>query len=120
MKTIIKLLIAAAIVHATWKTGNAFFRYYKLKDGAHAAALFAGARSEGEIQNRVLDIARELDVPVNPANVEVRRVPNHTYIDASYTEKIEVLPSYFYPWDFKLHLDVLTMTAPKDAKLPDQ
>ena len=120
MKTIIKLLLAAAVVHATWKTGSAYFRYYKLKDGAHAAALFAGERSEAEIQNRVIDIARELDIPVNPARVEVRRVPNHTLVNATYTERIEVLPSYFYPWEFHMNVDVLTMTAPKDAKLPDK
>lgn len=120
MKTIIKLLVAAAIVHATWKTGSAYFRYYKLKDGARAAALFAGSRSEGEIQNRVFDIARELDVPINPEQIEVRREPDHTFVNASYTERIEVLPSYFYPWQFHLNLDVLTMTAVKDAKLPDQ
>jgi hypothetical protein len=120
MKTIIKLLLAAAIVHATWKTGSAYFRYYKLKDGAHAAALFAGSRSEGEIENRVLDIAHELDVPINPGQIAVRREPNHTFVNATYTERIEVLPSYFYPWQFHLNLDVITMTAPKVSKLPDQ
>jgi len=120
MKTIIKLLLAAAIVHATWKTGSAYFRFYKLKDGAHAAALFAGERSETEIQNRVFDIARELDIPINPGQIEVRREPNHTFVNATYTDRIELLPQYFYPWQFRLNLDVLTLGGPKDAKLPDR
>ncbi|MCM3878778.1 MAG: hypothetical protein ND807_01600 [Vicinamibacterales bacterium] len=109
MKTLIKLLIAALVVHACWRGAGVFWRYSKLKDGAQSAALFAGQRSEAEIQTRVIEIARELDVPLDPEKLTVRKVPNHIYIKGVYTEKIEVVPSYFYPWAFTLDLDVLTL-----------
>jgi hypothetical protein len=118
MKTLIKLVLAALIVHACWKSGSAYFRFYKLEDGAHAAALFAGQRSTAEIHTRVVEIARELEVPLDPEKLIVRREPNHTYIDTAYTEQIEIVPRYFYPWVFKLHLDVFTLGAPGDADVP--
>lgn len=118
MKILLKLLLAAAIVHASWKGGSAYWRFYQLKDGAQDAALFAGAQSDAEIHNRVVEIANELNLPVDPDKVVVRRVPNHTYVTASYMEKIEVVPSVFYPWQFNMDVDVLTMTAPRDAQLP--
>ena len=110
MKTLIKLVIAALVVNGCWKAGSAYWRFYKLKDGAQAAALFAGARSEGEIQNRVIALARELDVPVDPGRIEVRKEPNHTTVKTSYTERIEIVPRYFYPWEFRLDVDALTLT----------
>jgi hypothetical protein len=120
MKTLIKLLIAAAIVHASWKGGSAYWRFYQLKDAAQDAALFGASKSPAEIRNSVVEAANELNLPVDPDKVAVRRQPNHTYVNTSYVERIEVLPSFFYPWQFNLNVDVLTMTAPRDAQLPDK
>jgi hypothetical protein len=118
MKTLIKLLIAAAIVYASWKGGTAYWRFYQLRDGAQDAALFGASRSASEIRNSVVELANELNLPVDPDKVVVRREPNHTYVTTSYVEKVEILPSFFYPWEFKLDVDVLTMTPPRDAQLP--
>lgn len=112
MKAIIKLAIAALLIHACWKSGIVFWRYYELKDGAQNTALFAGARTEAEIHQRVMEIAHQLNVPIDPEKLTVRKEPNHTYINAAYTDKIEFVPSYFYPWEFKLDLDVFTLGAP--------
>jgi len=120
MKTLIKLLVAAAIVYASWKAGSAYWRFYKLKDAAQDTALFGASRSTDEIHNSVVEVANELNLPVDPDKVVVRRVPNHTYVRTSYVERIEIFPNFFYPWEFKLDLDVLTMTPPKDAQLPTQ
>ncbi len=109
MKTLIKLLIAALVVHASWRSGTVFWRYYKLKDGAQATALFAGHRTEAELHSRVMEIAHELDVPMDPAALTVRKEPNHTYINGSYIDQIELVPRYFYPWQFKLDVDVFTL-----------
>ena len=120
MKTLIKLLVAAAIVYASWKCGNAYFRFYQLKDAAQDAALFGAGKSPDEIRNSVFEVANNLNLPVDPDKIAVRRTPNHTYVTTSYIEKIEILPSFFYPWEFKLNIDVLTMTPPRDAQLPDR
>jgi hypothetical protein len=118
VKVIIKLLIAAAIVHASWKVGNAYWRFYQLRDETRDVALFAGMQSAAEIHRRVVEIANQLNLPVDPQKLEVRRVPNHTYVRTSYTEKIEVVPTYFYPWEFKLDVDVLTLMQVNDEVLP--
>ena len=120
MKTLIKLLVAAAIVFASWKCGNAYLKFYRLKDAAQDAALFGAAKSEAQIRNTIAEVANELNLPLDPDRIAVRREPNHTYVTTSYVEKIEVLPSFFYPWEFKLDIDVLTMTPPRDAQLPDK
>ena len=114
MKTLIKLIIAAAIVHATWRAGTVYFRYYQFRDNLQQVAQFSGGRSENELQNRAVEIARELEVPVDPDNIRVRRQENHTLIDASYEERIELLPRYFYPWRFNVSVDAFTIVPKRD------
>lgn len=111
MKTLIKLIIAAAVLHATWRTGMAYFRYYELKDDLQQIAQFSGNRSESELHDQALQAARRYDIPLNPSRVAVRREENHTLIEASYDERIELLPAYYYPWRFDMNVDAFTIVA---------
>jgi len=111
MKTIIKLVVAALIVHATWRTGNVYLRYYQFKDNVHQAAQFSDRRPESELRERVMSLAEQYQIPLDPEALRVRRQDNHTIVDANYTERIEILPRYFYPWDFKVNVDTFTYVA---------
>ncbi len=41
--------------------------------------------------------------------VGVRREGPHTYVDTSYTEAINVLPWYAYPYTFQVHVDTIML-----------
>jgi hypothetical protein len=112
MKAIVKLVIAALVIHATWRAGSVYMRYYQFRDEARQIAQFQGARPESEIHERVLEAAARHQIPVDGEAVSVTRRDNHTYIDATYTERIELLPRYFYPWEFRMNVDAFTI-APK-------
>ena len=111
MKTIIKLVIAALVVHATWRTATVYIRYYEFKDQVHEAAQFSDRKPESELRARVLTLAEQHQIPLAPEAVSVRRQENHTLVDATYTERIELLPKYFYPWEFKVQVDTFTYVA---------
>ena len=111
MKAIIRLVIAALIVHATWRAGNVWVRYYKFKDGVQQAAQFSERRPTSELHARVMTLAKQNAIPLDPDAVQVRREENHTLVDATYTERIEILPKYFYPWEFKVNVDTFTYFA---------
>lgn len=111
MKTIIKLIVAALVVHATWRTSTVYMRYYEFKDQVHEAAQFSDRKPDSELHARVLTLAEQHQIPLAPEALNVRRQENHTLVDATYTEQIEVLPRYFYPWEFKVHVDTFTYVA---------
>jgi len=111
MKTIIQLLIAALILNAGWHIGNAYYKYYNFKDDVQQAALFGNSKSEVELQNRVLQLASQSQLPLAAENVSVRRENEHTFVNAAYTEQVQIVPTYFYPYEFKMNLDVLTIGA---------
>jgi hypothetical protein len=95
MKAIIRLVMAALVVHATWRAGNVWVRYYKFKDGVQQAAQFSERRPTSELHARVMTLAKQNEIPLDPDAVQVRREENHTLVDATYTERIELLPRYF-------------------------
>ena len=109
MKTLLKLAVAALVIYACWQAGSVYLRYYQFKDEVQQTALFGAAKSDSELHKVIMDIANRMQVPLAPENVSVRRGENHVMIDAAYTEKIQLVPTYYYPYDFKVKLDVLTM-----------
>ena len=114
MKALIKLVIAALVVHATWRAGDAYLRYYRFKDGLQQAAQFSLGRSVTEVHNQAVEVAKENDVPIEPDQIAVRRQDNHTLIDASYEERIELFPRYYYPYQFKIAVDAFTIVPRND------
>jgi len=115
MKAIIKLLITAVVLHATWRAGTAYMRYYGFKDEVTQIAQFGLNVPNNTLHAHVLDAAKRLDIPVDPATVTVQRRQAHIIIDASYTEPVELFPRYVYPWEAKVHVDVLTLVL-QEAK----
>ena len=109
MKAIIKLLITAVVLHGVWKAGNVYMRYYEFKDEVTQIAQFGVQKPNNELINAVNGAAKRRQIPLNPAAVTVERPNGRIVIDANYTEQVEVFPRYFYPWDAKVHVDVLTL-----------
>jgi type III secretion system FlhB-like substrate exporter len=112
IKTIIKLAIAALVVHACWRSGNVVLKYSKFKDAVHEMVLFSNAKSDGQLAGRVMDLARQYEVPLAEENVQIQRVENRTIVNAVYTDQIEFIPTKFYPWQFKVNVDAVNVYLP--------
>ncbi len=117
MKTIIKLLIAVAIVNAAARLGLATARYYQLKDQSQQLVTFGAEAPLGELQNHILESAAALDLPVAFEDIEVTREGQYTKASTSYTEPVEVFPNYTYPMTF--HFTVAGLKIAGDARLPE-
>jgi hypothetical protein len=115
MKTIIKLVIAALVLHATWRAGTVYLRYYEFKDDVTQIAQFGTQQTDSDLRNGVVDAARRRDIALEADSVSVRRQNHHIIIDATYRELVELAPRYFHPWDAKLHVEVLTLVL-QEAK----
>src|SRR6266850_3385023 len=109
MKTIIKLLIVIAVLNAVARVGLAEMRYYEFKDAAQELVTFGGDTTPNEIQNHIMAKAEELALPVECDDVSVTREGFRTFATASYTEPIEVFPSYQYPVTFHFSVEGLAL-----------
>src|SRR5262245_10914302 len=109
LKLLIKLALAALVANAAWRLGSAYVTFYRFQDAVSEAVLFSGRKTDVELQQRVSDLASQYDIPVAPDGFSVRRNDqNHTFVDGSYVQPVDLLPGYPYPWTFSVHVDVLT------------
>jgi hypothetical protein len=113
-KLLVKLALVALIANAAWRLGSAYVTFYRFRDAVAETAQFGNQRSKAEILQRVLELASQNGIPLATDAVSVRRDdPNHTIIDGSYTQPVDVLPGYRYLCPFTWHLDVFTIGPSK-------
>jgi len=111
MNTVIKLLLAAAIINATARVGMAAARYYQLKDESQELVTFGGNVVPGELQNQIRLKAEELRLPLAFDDILVTRQGVRTTASAVYTDSVELFPSFQYPIRFQFKVEGVNMGA---------
>jgi type III secretion system FlhB-like substrate exporter len=109
IKTVISLLVVAAVLNAVGRSTMAAWRYFQLKDEAQQLVLFGAAVSTGELASRIVEKAEELEVPLLADAVTVERDGNRTTMDAWYTEPLELFPRFVYPVDLSFSVEALAV-----------
>jgi hypothetical protein len=113
-KLLVKLALAALIANAALRMGSAYMTFYRFKDAVTETAQFGSQKTKAELQQRILELASEYDIPLAPDAVSVQRNDrNHTVVDGSYTQPVDVLPGYRYLCPFVWHVDVVTLNPSK-------
>src|SRR5688572_19610150 len=109
MRTIAKLLVVVAILNATARAAMAAWTYYQFKDAAQQTLIFGASATTEQLHELILRRAVELELPVEPQNLEVTRDGPRTRARASYTQPVELFPRYSYPFDFTFAVDALAV-----------
>ena len=104
MKTLIKLLSAAAIVNATARLAMSAWTQYQFRDSVQEMVLFGATETPAELKKEIMEEAAEQGVPVADEDVVVNREGMLTTAEATYVDEIELFPRYVYPmtWTFKV------------------
>jgi hypothetical protein len=110
IKLIVKLAIAALVANLCWRVGSAYLSFYRFKDSVKETALYSKGKSDGELRQKVLDLASTYDVLLDDAALSIRREENHTYVAGSYKQPVDLFPGYQYEWPFTFDIDAYTIT----------
>ena len=109
MKTIIKLLIVAAILNATARAAMAAWTYYQFKDAAEQTVIFGSGATTAQLHGQIVRRAQELEVPIEPQDLQVTRDGARTVAEATYTQPVELFPRFSYPFTFSFSVDALAV-----------
>jgi hypothetical protein len=119
MKTVLKLVVAIAMVNAVVRAADSAWNYYQLKDAAERALLFGSKLSSQQVHQQIMETANELRLPLKPEDLSVRWRSGRRLAVASYTQQIEFLPNYPYPILFSFNVDTSAVgRAPDDEEYP--
>jgi hypothetical protein len=116
LKLLVKVALAALIANAGWRLGSAYMQFYRFTDAVTQTAQFGNERSRADLPQRIVELASQYDVPLTVDDFTVKRDGrNHTLIDGSYKEPLDLAPGYRYLWPFTVHVDVLNVDAFRSA-----
>ena len=113
MKTILKIAVALVLINAVVRVGLVAWSYYQLKDAAQQEVTFAGRMPADMIASRVFEKAVELQVPIEREAIAVSRDDTLVHLDASYTQPVELFPSYVYPVELSFSVEARALTGLK-------
>ena len=114
MKTVLKLVIAVALLNAVVRGADSAWNYYQLKDAAARALLFGSQASSRQIHQQIMERATELRIPLEPDDLTVSWRSGRRIAEASYTQQIEFFPRYQYPVLFSFNVDAVSVGTPPD------
>ena len=113
IKLAIKLAIAALIANAAWQAGRTFAAHYQFRDDVRQAALIRG-QTDAQLQQRVLGLAANYDIPLTADALTIRREERHVYVEGSYLRVVPIAPRVEYPWRFDWEVDAYIVDPPKN------
>ena len=111
IRTLLKLALVALVANAGWHLFGAYSPNYKFEDAIQYAAQNRGSLSDEALQQRILEMAAQFEVPVTASDVTVTQRGNHTLVDVSYVRPVDLAPGFRYPWPFSIHVDIVTLSA---------
>jgi hypothetical protein len=101
MKTLIKIIVALALIVAAVNGARATFNNYRFEDAVHDALLFNPRASQPEIVAMVMKAAEEYDVPIDAADISVTNAGQEVRVEMPYTASVVLIPGvYSVDWSF--------------------
>ena len=111
MKTVISVLITLAILNAAARMGQAAFSYFQLKDETRQMITFGARSTTDQLHNRIVEYAEELEIPLEGSDLYVSRDAERTYVDAYYTQPVEIFPNVVVPVQLSFSVDAFAVAG---------
>ena len=118
MKAVIKLVIAALLANAAYRSGSVFLKYYQFKDETQQMILFGQGQSESELTSQIMGEASKRGVPLDDEGLTVSREGARTVAEVEYTDSIELFPRFFYPVDFSFSAEAYGVAGASGGARP--
>jgi hypothetical protein len=105
LRNLVRLAVLLLIAHALYRFVPVYMHHYQFKDAVEEAARFSRDRSEVEVIDRVMQLAERYQIPLDREAIQVTRDKQTTYINLSYVEQIEWVPTYRRRMPFNVTVD---------------
>ena len=105
IKKIISLVIFLAVANAAVRVGVVYFHDQQFKDAVRELSLFSSGQSEEVVRAKVMEIAAQNQIPLDPDFIEVTRkvipgVGDHSIVKVSYAVMVPVFPGQLRRFQF--------------------
>lgn len=109
MKTLFKLAIALLVAHALVRFVPPYWSFTQFRWALKENASQWREHSDQMVTEEVLQLARKHNVPITGQHVQVRREGDHLFVEVTYTDQIEFIPTMKRDWRFAADVDAWTL-----------
>ena len=105
VKRVISFIIFLVLANAGARVGMVYFHDQQFKDALRELSLFSGGKSEEIVRAKVMEIAAENKIPLDPDFVEITRknvpgIGDHSVIKVAYAVNIAIFPGKLQRFQF--------------------
>ncbi|HEY2431509.1 MAG TPA: hypothetical protein VGI12_02475 [Vicinamibacterales bacterium] len=108
IKRIVSVVIFLLLGHAVYRLGTLYFHDQQFKDAVREYAILAGqppAKGDEVVKQKVMDLAQENQIPLDPDYIEVSRqngagLGEKITIKFAYAEMVPLVPGFDRRFDF--------------------
>ena len=105
LRNLVRLAVLLLIANALYRFVPVYMHHYQFKDAVEEAARFARDRSDAELVDRVMQLAERYQIPLEREAIQVTRDKQTTYVNLTYQEEIEWVPTFKRRTAFSVAVD---------------
>lgn len=109
IRRVVKVAVFLLAANAIYQVAPVIYHHAQFADALQELALYGQKSSDADIVTRAVALGAENGVPLQRDDVGVRREAGAVHIDASYVERLRLLPGYTYPWEFDIDAKALDL-----------
>jgi hypothetical protein len=97
IKRVLSLIIFLLVMNAGVRVGMVYFHHQQFKDALSELSIFSGTKTEEVVKAKVMELAAEHKIPLDPDFIEITRqnvpgIGDHSVIKVSYAVNVKVFP----------------------------
>ena len=97
IKRVLSLIIFLLLANAGVRVSLVYFHHEQFKDALSELSLFSGSKTPEIVRAKVMELATEHQIPLDPDFVEITRqnvpgIGDHSVIKVSYAVNVKVFP----------------------------
>ena len=105
IKKILSLIIFLVLANAGFRVAIVYFHDQQFKDAVRELSLFSSGQSEEVVRAKVMELATQNQIPLDPDFIEVTRkvipgVGDHSVIKVSYAVMVPIFPGQLRRFQF--------------------
>jgi hypothetical protein len=111
MRKLVKFILAVLTLWAAWHIGVSYYHFYVFEDAVREMVQLGGSEAEDALAAQAAKLAADSQVPLKAEDISVRKEAGQLVVEASYVDRVEVLPRYRYPFTHRLRVSVRVLAG---------
>jgi hypothetical protein len=116
IRKLFSLAVIVLVALFFWRVVPPWMNYFDFRDQVREAARYSHGQTAEQVQQHIMHLAEEDHIPLDAQAIKILKEEQLVHVNLVYTENLQVLPGYYYPYEFKLDIDTEISPIPPMTK----